>query len=115
MRIGQLAKQTNLSRDAIRFYERNGLIRSAPSTTTSNSYRDYADSTVMTLEMIREAQAAGFTIAELIKFINQMENTPNAGFDGEEFLQKKIDEVEANIRRSKRFLKTLKATKNALA
>ncbi len=115
MRIGELARRCDLSRDAIRFYERNGLINSEASDSATNSYRNYPAETVLTLDMIREAQAAGFTIAELSKFILQLETSDSGEFDGESFLQTKIDEVEENIRRSRRFLKTLRASKEALA
>jgi DNA-binding transcriptional MerR regulator len=115
MRIGELAKRSNLSRDAIRFYERNGLIRSDPGRDASNNYRDYPEDCVPTLDMISEAQAAGFTIAELRRFMQQLDAASTTDFDGEAFLQQKIEEVEENIRRSHRFLETLKAAKAALA
>jgi len=41
MRIGELAKRSEVSRDTIRFYERNGLIFSMPSDSGTNSYREY--------------------------------------------------------------------------
>ncbi len=94
MRIGQLAKQTNLSRDTIRFYERNGLIHSNPSDNPANTYRNYDSETVFTLEMVREAQAAGFTIAELKKFMQQLQSAPPDDFDGEDFLQNKISDAQ---------------------
>ncbi len=68
----------------------------------------------MTLELIREAQAAGFTISELSVFISQLESSIGQDFDGEEFLQGKIADVEKNIERSTRFLHTLKASLKAL-
>ncbi len=114
MRIGVLAKRASVSRDTIRFYERKGLILSRPSASATNSYRDYPEETVLTIGMIREARAAGFTIAELREFLRQMDRVMSDEFDGEAFLQQKIDEVEENIRRSRRFLKTLKATQLAL-
>ncbi|MBW8639929.1 MerR family transcriptional regulator [Hoeflea sp. WL0058] len=115
MRIGELAKRTGLSRDSIRFYEKNGLIRSDPGDEPSNNYRDYPEDLLPTLEMIAEAQAAGFTISELRRFMAQLDAASIHDFDGEAFLQGKIEEVERNIIRSKRFLETLKAAKSALA
>lgn len=114
MRIGELSKRAAISRDTIRFYEKNGLIASEPGDSPSNNYRDYPEDSVLTLALIKEAQAAGFTIAELIIFISQVEASREMDFDGEAFLQRKIDQVEAKIARSKRFLKTLKMTKEAL-
>ena len=114
MRIGELAQKANISRDAIRLYERQGLISSAPSATDTNSYREYPDDAVLTIELIREAQAAGFTLAELKRFIGQLQALAGDDYDGEQFLNEKIREVEANIERSQRFLKTLIETRDAL-
>lgn len=115
MRIGELAKRSSMSRDTIRFYERNGLIFSIPNDGGTNSYREYFDETVEILGMIKEAQDAGLSIADLVLFIKQMSEASAESFNAEDFLQTKIDEVEERIRRSRRFLKTLKATKGALS
>lgn len=115
MRIGELSKRTSLSRDTIRLYERSGLISSVPSKSSSNNYRDYPDETALTLELIGEAQAAGFTLAELRLFIATLQNSSDPGFNSDRFLADKIHEVEATIEKSKRFLKTLHKTRAALA
>ena len=114
MRIGELSQRAAMSRDTIRFYEKNGLIASQPGMDETNNYRDYPDGTLPTLELIQEAQAAGFTIAELKKFIIQIETVGKNNFDGESFLDRKIKEVKTNIERSKRFLRTLEETKRTL-
>ncbi len=115
MLIGELAKRACVSRDTIRFYERNGLISSQPSKEQTNKYRDYSENVVFTLELIQDAQAAGFTILELKTFIQQMEDAHQKGIVGEEFLDRKIEGVESNIKRSRKFLETLRATRAALA
>ncbi len=115
MRIGELARQASVSRDTIRFYERNGLLSSSPGASRTNNYRDYPDSAVLTLELIQEAKAAGFTLAELVIFLGQIEASNEENFDGDAFLQEKIEEVEAKIIRSQKFLQTLKLTRQALA
>ncbi len=115
MRIGELAQKADISRDAIRLYERHGLIASNPTPTETNSYRDYPEDTIFTIELIREAQAAGFTLAELKRFVSQLRDLAQNDNDGERFLEGKIREVEANIERSKRFLQTLIQTRDALA
>ncbi len=114
MRIGELARRSNLSRDTIRFYERNGLIRSAPSQSRTNSYRDYPDDTLDTLAVIRQAQHAGFSIADLAIFLNDLEPGSFDDFDADDFLQHKIEAVEETIRRAEAFLDILKATRRAL-
>ncbi len=112
MRIGELSKRTGLSRDTIRFYERRGLIASEPEPGQTNRYRSYPEETVLTLELIGEAQDAGMTLADLTVFIAQL--GADDSVDGEAFLDARIAEVEARIARSKRFMKTLRATRAAL-
>ncbi len=114
MRIGEISRRSGVSRDTIRLYERQGLIRSAPAASTTNSYRDYPEDTLFTLEVIRDAQAAGMTLADLTIFFGQL-NAADDDFDGEAFLQAKIDEVQTRIRMSRRFLNTLRQTQRALA
>jgi DNA-binding transcriptional MerR regulator len=114
MRIGEVARQSGLSRDTIRFYERNGLITSSDSPDRSNSYRDYRDDIFERLQMIDEAQRAGFTIAELRMFLHQIDGPAPEMLDMDGFLDQKIREVEANIERATRFLQTLRATRKAL-
>lgn len=62
MRIGELAEQTGLSRDTLRFYEQRGLIMANRS---ANSYRSYAPETVELVRYIRTAQQLGFTLGEI--------------------------------------------------
>ncbi|MCP4314522.1 MAG: MerR family transcriptional regulator [Hyphomicrobiales bacterium] len=115
MRIGEVARRSGLSRDTIRFYERNGLIASNEGPDRTNSYRDYQEGVFERLQMIDEAQRAGFTISELLMFLRQIEGPVPENLDVEMFLDQKILEVEANIERATRFLHTLRATRNALA
>ena len=114
MRIGKLAKAAHVSRDTIRFYERCGLIQSVPGNSASNTYREYPTELIEKLAIIKEAQNAGFSISDLVYFINQLEVASSDIFDAEIFLQTKINQVESNIQRQGKFLETLKTTKNSL-
>ena len=114
MRIGELAKRSGLTRDTIRFYERNGLIGSARENSSTNQYRSYDSENLERLAMIREAQNAGFSLAELIYLFESMEGSHRADFDADVFLNRKIGEVQQMIDRAKKFLTVLKATKQAL-
>src|SRR6266704_3538318 len=63
MQIGTVAKQVGLTPDAIRFYERNALLRRPPR--TPGGFRQYADTDLQTLEFIRRVQNLGFTLKEV--------------------------------------------------
>jgi DNA-binding transcriptional MerR regulator len=63
MRIGVLAAQAGLTTKTIRFYEDAGLLPEPPR--TSAGYRDYPAEATVRLAFVREAQAAGLTLAEI--------------------------------------------------
>ena len=113
MRIGELSKRSGFSRDAIRFYERSGLFQ-ASAREVENNYKDYPESAVFALEIVRDAQAAGMTIEDLTMFLNQLDAQDSENFDGDAFLAQKIEEVEKRIEASSRFLNTLKQARVAL-
>lgn len=63
MRIGEVGEAAGISTKALRFYESIGLLPE-PSRTASG-YRDYAPSVIDRLAFVREAQAAGLSLAEV--------------------------------------------------
>jgi len=63
MRIGLLAAQAGITAKTIRFYEDTGLMP-APAR-TSAGYRDYPAGAAARLAFIRDAQAAGLSLAEI--------------------------------------------------
>lgn len=63
MQIGVVAKTVGLSVDAIRFYERNGLLARPPR--TQGGFRRYAENDVETLAFIRRVQGLGFKLSEI--------------------------------------------------
>ena len=63
MKIGELAKQAQVSVDTVRFYEQRGLL---PQAARSHSgYRQYASSDVKRLRFIVHAKELGFTLEEI--------------------------------------------------
>lgn len=62
MRIGELARRTNLSSDSIRHYGRLGLVAS---TRTAAKYRVFAPDAVHRVRVIQAALALGFSLEEL--------------------------------------------------
>jgi DNA-binding transcriptional MerR regulator len=61
--IGKLAAQAGATPDALRFYEREGLI--APSAKSRAGYRLYEQDAVQRLRFIHHAKQCGFTLAEI--------------------------------------------------
>ncbi|MFB7710163.1 heavy metal-responsive transcriptional regulator [Streptomyces sp. NPDC056105] len=63
MRTGELAARSGLTAKTIRFYEQAGLLPEPPR--TPGGYRDYPAQATHRLAFIREAQAAGLSLAEI--------------------------------------------------
>ncbi|MFJ8086516.1 MerR family transcriptional regulator [Streptomyces sp. NPDC096205] len=75
MRIGELAARTGLSKDAIRFYERQGLVTGHR---LANGYRDFPEEAVTWLFYVRTAQALGFTLAEIRRHGDDLRDAPDS-------------------------------------
>jgi len=95
MRIGELSHHTGVSRDALRLYERRGLIASQR---RDNGYRDYSEGTVQLVAMIKLAQSFGFTLAEMQP---EMRAIAEHGLGSEKvarLLNAKLEDVDARIK-----------------
>ncbi|WP_232357184.1 MULTISPECIES: heavy metal-responsive transcriptional regulator [Burkholderiaceae] len=66
--IGRLAKAGHISADALRYYEREGLL--APERKTDGGYRLYGEDAVRRVRFIQHAQACGFTLAEIRELLH---------------------------------------------
>lgn len=68
MLIGELAKQSGLSVQTVRFYEREGLLP-APARRRSG-YRIYTDAELRQLKFIKQAKTLGFTLKEVRRILD---------------------------------------------
>ena len=67
MRIGQLARETGVSTDTIRYYEKIGLLPAARR--TESGYREYPSGAGNRIQVIRNAVQLGFPLAEIAKVL----------------------------------------------
>jgi MerR family transcriptional regulator, Zn(II)-responsive regulator of zntA len=63
VRSGEVARQSRISTDTVRWYEKRGLLPRARR--SPNGYREYPASVVERIHVIQSALAVGFTVAEL--------------------------------------------------
>jgi DNA-binding transcriptional MerR regulator len=95
VRIGQVAKQAGVTVDAVRFYERVGVL--APPARTESGYRDYRPETVDRIRLTRELQAIGFTLADAIDAL-AAHDAGGATCESERWrLQAVLDRVDAKL------------------
>ncbi len=96
MRIGQLATQTGISVEALRYYEREGLL-SAPQRSDSG-YRHYPDSAIKQVNFILEAKALGFSLKGIAELLSLQVNRENSTCgDVKAIAEKKLVDIEAKI------------------
>ena len=63
MKIGQVATESGVSIDTIRFYERRGVLPAAAR--TAAGYRVYSDATLERIQLARRMQSLGLTLDEI--------------------------------------------------
>jgi MerR family mercuric resistance operon transcriptional regulator len=74
MRIGELADQSGVNLETIRYYERIGLIPSPPR--TAAGYRQYRTDHLRRLVFLRRSRQLGFSIRE-VKDLLSLASQPN--------------------------------------
>jgi DNA-binding transcriptional MerR regulator len=72
IQIGKASKSTGLSIDAIRFYQKAGLVR--PPARTSSGYRVFSEADIDQLQFIGKAQELGFSLAEIKELLVVLRN-----------------------------------------
>jgi MerR family mercuric resistance operon transcriptional regulator/MerR family copper efflux transcriptional regulator len=64
VKIGEIARQSGVSVDTVRFYERVGVL--PPAERRPSGYREYGPATVERIRLTRELQAIGFTLDDVV-------------------------------------------------
>lgn len=98
MLIGELSKQTGVSIDTLRYYEKQGLIEGeTDERVQSNNYKDYGEEALERICIIKDAKESGFTLKEIKKMMDLWYS--NAPFSEEMRLLvvDKIKEVNTKI------------------
>src|SRR5262249_28121663 len=69
MKIGQVAAESGVSIDTVRFYERRGVLPAPPR--TAAGYRMYNISTVARIQLARRLQSLGLTLHEVAAALHE--------------------------------------------
>lgn len=95
LQIGKVAREAGVGIHAIRFYERQGLVR-APGR-SEGGYRLFDPKTVSDLKFIRRAQELGFTLAEIRELLVLGREGTQACSHVRELLTRKLETVSQKI------------------
>ncbi|HWO33268.1 MAG TPA: heavy metal-responsive transcriptional regulator [Candidatus Acidoferrum sp.] len=91
MQIGQISKQVGVSIDAIRFYERSGLLAVPPR--SEGGFRLYSSNDLSTLLFIRNLQTLGFSLNEIREFLSLRSDDLRACFEVRKMLDHKLRDI----------------------
>ena len=105
LKIGEVAQRGGVSLQAIRYYEREGLLPEPPR--LASGYRLFPDTAVRRVHFIKRAQELGFSLAEIRELLSLRENADADAQDMRDRAIGKIVDIEQKIRR-------LRVMRNAL-
>ena len=106
MKIGEVAKAAGIGIDAIRFYEREGLIPKAAR--RPSGYREYSPEVVVSLRFIRNAKDLGFSLREISELLRLEVTQGTTSADVKALVETKLDDIGERIRALQRMQRALR-------
>ncbi|HDR2659592.1 TPA: MerR family transcriptional regulator [Enterobacter asburiae] len=94
MRIGELCAKTGLSKETVRYYERQGLLENIPQPNRSNNYKVYSAVDLQRLNMIKHAKMLGFTLAEIAEVLAVWVDDKFTAEQKQASLRRKLQQLE---------------------
>jgi len=108
LRIGDVAAATGFSRDAIRYYERLGLL--GQPLRTDAGYRVYGEQSLKRLRVIRNARRFGFSLAEIRDFMKVRDAGGAPCAEVRRAAERRLAEVDDEIRNLDRLRRAMQLT-----
>jgi DNA-binding transcriptional MerR regulator len=95
VKIGQVASESGVSIDTVRFYERRGVLPAPPR--TASGYRTYTGASVVRIRLARRLQGLGLTLDEVISALHANDEG-HASCETQRWrLEAVLDRIEARI------------------
>ena len=106
MKIGEVAKAAGVGIDAVRFYEREGLLPE-PARLPSG-YRVYPPEVVLSLRFIRRAKELGFSLKEISELLSLESNEGATARQVKKLAEEKLAVLDDKIRALQRMRRALR-------
>lgn len=100
MRIGELSKKTGLSIDAIRFYEKSGLVKGPKR--GEGGYREFDQVAVNTLEFIAHCRSLDIPLPEVKKLLRVRSGSAKSCREANEVINEQLLNLRKRIKELKR-------------
>jgi DNA-binding transcriptional MerR regulator len=101
LKIGDIAKQTNVSVGTLRYYETLKLLH--PAERGDNGYRYYSSETIQQVQFIKKSQFLGFSLEEIRQILNVRDRGEPPCTLVQELLGRKIGKLEEQIKQMMMF------------
>lgn len=95
MKIGQAAKTAGLPVKTVRYYDEIGLV--SPRERTPSGYRQYSESDLGRLVLVRRARNFGFTIGEARELLSLYADGGRSSFDVKKIALHRLKEIEHKL------------------
>lgn len=106
-RIGEIAQQTGVSVETLRYYEKRRLLNAPPR--AEGGFRLYSNDAVQQVRFIKQAQALGLTLEDVQQLLTGRRRRPDAASCRKirNLLTCRIEDIDARIKDLREFRRTL--------
>src|SRR5260370_41798058 len=108
LKIGEVARRAEVGIEALRYYERLGLLGSPRR--TAAGYRLYTESIFVRLDFIRKAQAMGFTLEEIARIIHESEKGRSPCADVRRIARRTLEALDLRLKQLRQYRNELSRT-----
>lgn len=105
LKIGDVSRQSGIGIEALRFYEKSGLL-DQPARTDSG-YRVYGPEVLERLAFIKQAQALGFSLDEIRRIVEDVRQGESPCDEVREIVSRRLAELDDRMRELRRYRKEL--------
>lgn len=102
----QVADTVGVSIEAVRFYEREGLIEAPPR--SESNYRQYPPEAIIRIRFIKRAQGLGFSLPEIKELMSLKMTAGTTAADIRQRAVSKIENIESKIQALQNMKRVLK-------
>ena len=95
MKIGEVSKLTGVGVEAIRFYEKSGLLDRP--VRTHSGYRVYGDDVLERIAFIRQAQVLGFSLDQIRQLIAYKKKGESPCLEAREIVRQRLAELNEQL------------------
>lgn len=105
LKIGEVAKESGIGVEALRFYERSGLL-GRPARTQSG-YRVYEAAVLERLDFIKRAQVIGFSLDEIKQIIAEKQAGHSPCLEVREIVRHRLEDLDERMKEMRKYRREL--------